>query len=65
MLERECLLEKEKYHLERENHERLRGFYETREKEWMGILTEQRRLLEYYDIKNDRPEETKTQKNKA
>ena len=49
MIERECALEKEKFALERDNHERLREFYEKREKEWMELICQQKRVLEHYD----------------
>lgn len=49
MLERDYHLFREMYELERENHERLRKFYETREKEWVFIVNEHRLLLQDYD----------------
>jgi hypothetical protein len=32
--------------VERDNHDRLRRYYEQREKEWVLILTEHKRILE-------------------
>lgn len=44
---------REMYELEKENHERLRKFYEQREKEWMAIVGEHRKILEEYDQRSN------------
>lgn len=50
-LERECAGQREMYELERHNHQRLREFYELREREWQQIVLQHRQMLEEYDRK--------------
>ncbi len=42
---------KEMYELERENHDCLRKFYENREKEWLAIGAEHKRILHDYETR--------------
>lgn len=49
LLEKECASQREMYELERLNHQRLREFYELREKEWQQIVLQHRQILEEYD----------------
>lgn len=42
----------EMYELEKDNHARLRKFYEQREREWVYILNEHKKVLEEYDARN-------------
>jgi hypothetical protein len=43
---------KEMYELEKDNHARLRKFYEQREREWVYILNEHKKVLEDYDARH-------------
>lgn len=40
------------YELEKDNHARLRKFYEQREREWVYILNEHKKVLEDYDARH-------------